>query len=368
MARNMKARSGNGNTPQFLWWWKGRGAAHPLAVWSGLLLCVLALNGCLFTKGRPEPGRLSSSKVAVVSREYLPLSGGQTITPPQKTADVSTLWMPLTDQERRRITRHRQAEFRKMAEFLPGRLAISWLPDSEREVMEEYLFRLTQSHSGITRRSLARAAEYLPMISSVLAEHALPQELAALPLVESAFEPMAVSSAGAAGLWQLMPGTARRFGLVVAPGNDERFNPRKSTEAAAKYLAWLYQHFQDWPVAVAAYNCGEGAMQKAMAGYGVSTLESLASIGRIPNPPDAALKEETLRFVPQFAAAVTVMARSQEYGLTETNQLSLAGGQIAIQSGDPGSMPLKMSSGPGVEESGGGEKYPSLPQMKRVAY
>ena len=123
--------------------------------------------------------------------------------------------------------------------------------------MEEYLYRLTVSQKAVTARVLERAGRVLPMIRTVLKEQDLPPELAALPFVESAFETKAVSRAGAAGLWQLMPVTARRFGLIVDASQDERFDPRKATEAATRYLRYLYGRFRNWPLALAAYNCGE---------------------------------------------------------------------------------------------------------------
>ena len=153
----------------------------------------------------------------------------------------------------------------------------------------------------MTGRVLARAARLLPMIAAILKEQGLPPELAALPLVESAFEPQAISPAGAAGLWQLMPATARRFGLTVDASCDERFDPRRATEAAARHLRWLNGHFRDWPLALAAYNCGEGAMAGFLRQCGARSLGELSVAGR------GIVPQETLCFVPKFVAAASVM-------------------------------------------------------------
>ncbi|MCL2340760.1 MAG: transglycosylase SLT domain-containing protein, partial [Proteobacteria bacterium] len=108
---------------------------------------------------------------------------------------------------------------------------------------------------------------------------------------------------------------ARRFGLRVNGETDERFNPAKATEAATDYLAMLYQQFQDWPLAIAAYNCGEGAMQKALAQTNAANLAELTRQCRLA-PKQSPLVEETLNFVPAFAAAVEVMTRSKELRLS----------------------------------------------------
>lgn len=269
----------------------------PLRMVCGLLwLAVLA--GC--TAGMPPEGRgIPASRGVTLRREYLPPFGGQTIRPPQRMADVATLWKPLTREEQVRL-----ADYGEVAPCAPSAACFSvaaWLPPSEQGRMREYVYRLTVSQKTVTGRVLARAARLLPMIDAILKEQGLPPELAALPLVESAFETQAVSPAGAAGLWQLMPVTARRFGLTVGAACDERFDPRKATEAAARYLRWLHDHFQDWPLALAAYNCGEGAMTSFLRQCGARSLGELSVAGR------GIVPQETLCFVPKFVAAASVM-------------------------------------------------------------
>ena len=269
----------------------------PLRMVCGLLwLAVLA--GC--TAGMPPEGRgIPASHGVTLRREYLPPFGGQTIRPPQRMADVATLWKPLTREEQVRL-----ADYGEVAPCAPSAACFSvaaWLPPSEQGRMREYVYRLTVSQKTVTGRVLARAARLLPMIDAILKEQGLPPELAALPLVESAFETQAVSPAGAAGLWQLMPVTARRFGLTVGAACDERFDPRKATEAAARYLRWLHDHFQDWPLALAAYNCGEGAMASFLRQCGARSLGELSVAGR------GIVPQETLCFVPKFVAAASVM-------------------------------------------------------------
>ena len=145
------------------------------------------------------------------------------------------------------------------------------------------------------------------MVVEVLAQRDLPLELAFLPVVESRFEPQALSTAGAAGIWQLMPHTARRFGLVVTRHEDERFDVRKATAAATSYLASLHRRFQDWPLAVAAYNCGEGALIRALERTGTTTLAELMEACSRNGGHSGLLAKETLDFVPKFVGAVWAM-------------------------------------------------------------
>lgn len=314
----------------------------------GCSLCLAALAGC--TAAVAPRGGVTSARVMNISREYFPPDGGQTIRPPQRMADVTSLWMPLTEKERATLAS-------RVGSAAVSSPVSAWLPPSERQVMLDYLYRLTVSQATLTRRVLDRAASYLPMIEEILAEHGLPPELAALPLVESAFEPRALSPAGAAGLWQLMPVTARRFGLVVKSDRDDRLDPGKSTAAAARYLRWLYGYFQDWPLALAAYNCGEGAMDGFLRRHGAVSLAELSLAG------GAALPAETRRFVPQFVAAATVMS---DVGLLEGTKgpAGEARGSSSSPSFNPEVEALPVPSG--------GASFPHhvsgpIPAMRRVS-
>ena len=128
------------------------------------------------------------------------------------------------------------------------------------------------------------------MIARVLEEHGLPLGLTSVVAVESAFNPLALSPKGARGLWQLMPSTARRYGLTIGPNEDERTNLFKSTNAAAAYLKDLFAQFRDWPLVLAAYNAGEDRVARAMARTGASDFWTLSR--------HSALPQETLQYVP----------------------------------------------------------------------
>jgi len=158
---------------------------------------------------------------------------------------------------------------------------------------------------------LARSGKYMPMIARVLREEGLPEELAYLALIESAFSPQAVSPTGAVGLWQFVPGTGRKYGLKINSWVDERRDPVKSTRAAAAYLKDLHDYFGRWYLATAAYNAGQGAIDRALQKSGAKDFWSLAE--------KAKLREETRNFVPKFVAASLIATDPKKYGFNDVD-------------------------------------------------
>lgn len=143
------------------------------------------------------------------------------------------------------------------------------------------------------RPAPARAAALAPRLKEIFRSEGLPPELVWLAEVESSFNPGARSPVGAAGLFQFMPATAQRFGLSVTP-KDERLVPEKSAEAAAKYLRYLHDMFHSWPLALAAYNAGEGRVGKLLKSAPARTFEAIQD--RLPT--------ETQMYVPKVAATI----------------------------------------------------------------
>lgn len=280
------------------------GALRPFLM---LGMCCLVFSAC--TKAARQASGLPATERQHVSRVVIPAKGGQTIRTPRLMGDAIQLWSPLNAGEKRKAeARFNLAATQREYEFA------CWLPASERVTMLDYLYRLENEQKSLRKRVQDRVTIHLPIIMEGVKAQGLPAELACLPLVESAFEPQAISSAGAAGIWQLMPGTAREFGLTVTDSVDERFDVQKSTRAATAYLAYLYNFFGDWPLAIAAYNCGEGTMKKALARSGCTTLDGLTAFCRQSQDETGPLKEETLRFVPKLIAAIAIMQRSDSWG------------------------------------------------------
>lgn len=127
-------------------------------------------------------------------------------------------------------------------------------------------------------------------ISVQLQANKLPTLLVLLPMLESSFDPNAVSHANAAGLWQLIPATAQRFGLQVSPQHDQRFDSKASTDAAIQYLRFLYHKFDDLALTIAAYNAGEGRVARAIKRAGSADFSALT------------LPDETTQYVSRFYA------------------------------------------------------------------
>ena len=149
---------------------------------------------------------------------------------------------------------------------------------------------------------LKRAHRYFPEIEKKLRARLLPLDLKYVVLVESDLLPKAKSRAGAAGPWQFMGPTAQRFQLKCDDTVDERLEFAAATDAALSYLEKLHQMFHNWPLALAAYNCGEGRVQKAMADQGVKVFYHLS------------LPEETERYVHRILAAKIILETPAAYG------------------------------------------------------
>jgi membrane-bound lytic murein transglycosylase D len=169
--------------------------------------------------------------------------------------------------------------------------------------LRDYLGR--GSHS--TERMLGRANQYFPIFEYYLAHHKMPESLKYLAVAESMLMSSAVSSARAAGLWQLMPATARSMGLRVDGTVDERLDMYRSTETAVIMLKGLYQQFGDWHLALAAYNCGPGRVRRAIrAAGGHSNYNKVKRF----------LPRESQKYVAAYVAAAYTVTYYGEYGLT----------------------------------------------------
>jgi len=172
-----------------------------------------------------------------------------------------------------------------------------------------FINQFSKSGRNDLERALARSGKYMPMIAQVLHEEGVPEELAHLALIESGFVTHSSSPSGAVGLWQFVPGTARRYGLKIDSWVDERRDPLKSTRAAAAYLKDLHNSFGRWYLAIAAYNAGQGAIEKAMQSSGATDFWTLSA--------KAKLNDETRNFVPKFVAASLIASDPQKYGFID---------------------------------------------------
>ncbi len=181
------------------------------------------------------------------------------------------------------------------------------LPLVMNDRVASYIAYFSSSGHAVLERALARSGRYRDMILRVLKEEGVPQDLIYLAEAESGFHPLALSHAGARGMWQFMYSRAVDYGLHRSWWVDDRQDPEKSTRAAARHLKDLYNQFGDWYLAMAAYNSGPGTVQAAVQRTGYADFWELYNRGVLP--------KETKNYVP-IILAVTIMAKNPaQYGL-----------------------------------------------------
>ncbi len=185
-----------------------------------------------------------------------------------------------------------------------------------------FLDRFTGDNRDIVGRWINRSGRYLGMIREILKSRGLPEDLAFTAMIESGFNPLAVSRAGAVGLWQFMAATARRYGLRVDRWVDERLDPEKSTFAAAAYLHDLHEQFGSWMLAQAAYNAGENSIVRAIHAAGSNDFWVLTRTRLLP--------QETKEFVPQILAATLIGRDPVQYGFEATDPAALGFERVTV--------------------------------------
>ena len=190
------------------------------------------------------------------------------------------------------------------------RALVSPIPLPYNYIVKGYINRYVNPRYGTIGRILGSSQYYFPMIEDELLKENLPIELRALPIIESALSPTAVSPVGAVGLWQFMPSTGKSYGLEVNSLVDERRDPVRSTQAACHYLKDLYAIYKDWSLAIAAYNCGPGNVNKALARAGEKSRTFWDIYDYLPR--------ETRGYVPAFIGASYAYAYHRQHGIELT--------------------------------------------------
>jgi membrane-bound lytic murein transglycosylase D len=187
---------------------------------------------------------------------------------------------------------------------------VSQLPLEESDAVVSYINYFSSPRGKATLEAgLRRSGRYKPMIQRILAEEGLPQELIFLAQAESGFIPRAVSNKLCVGLWQFIKYRGEEYGLNVSAAVDERMDPEKATRAAARHLHDLYAHLGDWYLAMAAYDCGPGCIDHAVARTGYADFWTLRRLNVLP--------KETANYVPVILAMIIVSKNAKDYGLEE---------------------------------------------------
>lgn len=201
-----------------------------------------------------------------------------------------------------RVKAQAQAEIRSTHSDLPLMMT---------DQVAGYISYFSNRGRGTFERAFARSGRYHDMMVSILKEEGVPQDLIYLAQAESGFHPLAVSRAGARGIWQFMGARARGYGLQRNIWVDERQDPEKSTRAAARHLRDLYAQFGDWYLAMAAYNSGPGTVQAAVKRTGYADFWELYRRNVLP--------KETRNYVP-IILAVTIMTKNlSQYGFDDVS-------------------------------------------------
>ncbi len=213
-------------------------------------------------------------------------------------------------------------------EALPEDL-IKHLPQDINQQIAYFVKLFTTEKREVTIRWFKRCSPILPYFKIIFKEEGLPEDLVYLAMIESGCNPFAVSPAGAVGIWQFMEKTAQSYGLRIDFWIDERRDFMASTRAAAKYLKRLYQAFNDWRIAVASYNAGEGRVLRGLKAKNFADYWRAMMSGVLPL--------ETFAYVPQWLA-ITILAKNpQKYNLPSLDDTPFDLDEVEV----PGGFELK---------------------------
>jgi membrane-bound lytic murein transglycosylase D len=249
----------------------------------------------------------------VYAAEAAALERGDTLSPhnyvPPPLESFSGLTFPVDPKVRQQA----QAEVKAVR---------SDLPLVSNDYVDGVLTYLQNHGRGYVSVALKRMGMYQAMISDTLQKAGIPQDLIYLAALESAFNPYALSREGAKGIWQFMAGTGMLYGLKRDRWVDERQDPVKSTQAAARHLKELYEEFGDWPLAMAAYDSGPLTVQAAIERTGYADFWDLRRLHALPT--------ETEDYVPIFMATVMIAKDPKAYGFNIQPDPPLAADQVVV--------------------------------------
>ncbi|HVW28243.1 MAG TPA: LysM peptidoglycan-binding domain-containing protein [Polyangiaceae bacterium] len=265
-------------------------------------------------KNDPELRELALAERVLFPKPLPGLRSGFTWDPPgapgDGVADVDATGLPEGLGRRPRTTRDgaRQADWMRALTMpnLPTRL-------DARVIKYLNFYRDDPRGKSVLRIWAKKCGRLAPALRAELARAGLPTDLVWLSLIESGHNPTIVSAAGAAGLWQFVPESARMYGLTVDRWVDERLDPERSTEAAVRYLSDLRTRFGSWELAMAAYNMGHGGLLRAVRKFNTNDFWALSRY-------EAGLPWETTLYVPKILATAIAMANKKAFGIDDVEQ------------------------------------------------
>jgi membrane-bound lytic murein transglycosylase D len=261
---------------------------------TSILLILLGISGCSTTPTRPV---------------------STAADPAESAAETASNQVPVIERLVYEAAARRRQQLDQPAEQddadAPVEPVTATIPMTPNRIVEQTLNDFLQNRRSVLAVWAGRGQIYFPMIEKVFAEEGIPEELKYLALGESGLNPTARSSAGAVGMWQFMPVTARGEGLRVDSWVDERRDPEKATRAAARHIKALYEDYNHlWHLALAGYNCSYRCITRAVNRAGGSMDEPPTYWDIYPNLP-----RETRGFVPKFIATALIVSNPEMYGI-----------------------------------------------------
>lgn len=240
-------------------------------------------------------------------------AAGADVEPPAWSSS-STGSCTLRPQGGRSVVRGRGGAYEASDDPLAG-LVMPALPVPRNAHVLKYVRYFSEHHQGrkTFAEALRRSGRFQEIVAKALRGLGLPQDLIAVAFIESGFSTEAVSTAGAAGLWQFMPATARAYGLTIESTLDERASIWRSTDAAARHLSDLYERFRSWELALAAYNLGFEGLDRRLDEWETDDFWTLADA-------PGALPKETAHYVPKVLAAAVVFANLDAFGFADVER------------------------------------------------
>jgi len=249
--------------------------------------------------GKTTTTRLVSLTRATLELYHAHLPQPNPLTPQSSLATLLNTLPPNVKAELANHPHYRDFYVRKLAG--EADVPIDLTP----EVLAYIRFFRTDGHSFFSRW-LSRASVYVPLIQADLENAGLPKDLAYKAMIESGFNPRARSHANAVGMWQFMQHTGKQYQLQYDTWVDERMDPEKATPAAARHLAYLFKYFEDWRLVIAAYNCGQGRMDRAIRKSGTRNFWEIDALPR-----------ETRNHLPKFMASVIISKDPAYFGFDD---------------------------------------------------
>jgi membrane-bound lytic murein transglycosylase D len=262
-------------------------------------------NGCMTTRPIAKPTNVKSQFNPSVQVEDLSEKQESSLDPVSDEAE-DTETASQEEEQGNTVSNNDLPDELGKAPPLQAQSNLEAIPIEMNEHVEKWIKYFSEKDRARFQRFLNQGTQYREVVENLLEENGIPPHLYYLAMIESGYYTRATSIAKAVGVWQFIPATGKRYGLEVNPYNDERRDPIRATEAAAKYLKDLYNVFGSWYLAIAAYNAGEFRIMTSVIRGKSRDFWTLVKMRVLPS--------ETANYIPKFLAAITIGENPEQYG------------------------------------------------------